>query len=67
MSIFLFDSLLLHRHNILMDQMRVPILQTDEVVLDRICFGAFEHEEFAAFHTVASDLAADRFSDEFCQ
>ncbi len=56
----------LHRHNIFVDQMRVPILQTDEMILDRICLGAFEHEELSALHAVARDLAADCLSDEFC-
>lgn len=57
----------LHRHNILMNQMRVPILQADEMILDRIRFRAFEHEELSALHTVARDLAAHCFSDKFCQ
>ena len=47
--------------------MRVPILQPDEMILDRVRFGAFEHEELSALYTVARDLAADCLSDEFCQ
>ena len=61
---FLF---IIQRHNILMDQMRVPILQTDEMILDRVRFGAFEHEILAALHAVARDLAADCLSDQLCQ
>ena len=32
-----------------MDQVSVAILQTNEVTLDRVCFGAFGGEEASAF------------------
>lgn len=56
---------LFHCHNMLVDQMRVSILQADEVILDRIRLGAFEDEETSLLDTFAGDLAAHGFSDEF--
>ena len=55
------------RHNIFMDQMRVLILQTNEMIVDRVRFGAIGGEESSALHAAAGDLTADRFGDQLCQ
>jgi hypothetical protein len=42
----------------LMDQMRIAILQADKMVLDRVRLGTFEDEEAALLHALAGDFAA---------
>ena len=59
------SSSLLQLHDCLMDNVRVPVLQTNEVALDRIRFGAIRREESSAFYALPRDLAAYRFGDQF--
>ena len=54
-----------HLHNCFVDEVRVPILQADEVALNRIGFGAIRCEEPSAFHALPRDLAAHGFGDQF--
>src|SRR6266542_3416318 len=48
--------ILIQRHDILMDQMRIHILQTNKMIIDCIRFSAIGGQESSALHTAARDL-----------
>ena len=63
MRYYLGRSILFHDH--FMDQMCVAVLQPDEIALDGVCFGALGCREIPTFNTLACDLAAYGFGDQF--